>query len=375
MFWKVCLASKFKDLLWGSHVPGGQMSWISRFRLSILPPWNRQDCSRMAASQPSPLRSDPFGALGWTDDLKATVELELYQSFCRKELPILIKKTLAQFVEQYTQGDQHQKLDHLKGGSMAVVSRDDLVTGEELIKERLEATKLDLDKERLEQLLSSDHPSACLCEDLNDVGLALDKLRGAEKLDKAAEITKEAYDQVTRLTNKHREFLDERTIAKLNRFGDFLILWVDLAKSMLEIKNDLTENSKLTTLISWSKCIGLLSEAVETNPEIFTTGETRNFVLDLAHKVLDATTKRSSKETKKSQYKRSLRNSARFILEQVKSSEPKKGWQLVFGKKSYQELIEESKKKIHLLDSLSPDTQEEIREQEDTLRYLEEHLG
>jgi len=55
------------NLLWGSHIPGGQMSLIYSLRLIHLPPWNGQDCSRVVASQPSPLRSDPFGALGLTE--------------------------------------------------------------------------------------------------------------------------------------------------------------------------------------------------------------------------------------------------------------------------------------------------------------------
>lgn len=52
----------------------------------------------------------------------------------------------------------------------------------------------------------------------------------------------------------------------------------------------------------------------------------------------------------------------------------KHAYQIVVGRKSYKEQIEESKRKIHLLDSLQPKNEEEAREQEETLRYLEEHL-
>lgn len=347
------------------------MSLIYSLCLIYLPPWNGQDCSRVVASQPSPLRSDPFGATGLTDDLEAMLGLELYQSFALRELPISIKKTLAHFVEQYTQSD-HQKLDHLEGGFMTVVSREDLITSEELIKESLEAAKLNLARERLEQTFLNDHPLACFSEDYNDINIVLDQLSNAKTLSKIAEVCKESHNRLVQFVDKYRDFFNGTQLTKLNRLADFLILWENLTYSMLNIREDLTEDSKLKTLISWSKCIGLLSEVVEHKSGIF-TGEAKESVRKLAQKVLDATCTRNPKETKKSQYKRSLRNSARFILEQIETKQSQ-GWKLVVGKGSYQELMEESKRKIHLLDSLAPETEEEAIEQENTLRYLEQHL-
>ncbi len=49
-------------------------------------------------------------------------------------------------------------------------------------------------------------------------------------------------------------------------------------------------------------------------------------------------------------------------------------WNLIIGTRPIKDLLEESKKRIHLLDELDPKTEEEAQEHIDTLKYLEKEL-
>ncbi len=49
-------------------------------------------------------------------------------------------------------------------------------------------------------------------------------------------------------------------------------------------------------------------------------------------------------------------------------------WDLVIGTRPIKDLLEESKKRIHLLDDLDPKTKEEAQEHLETLEYLEKEL-
>jgi hypothetical protein len=59
----------------------------------------------------------------------------------------------------------------------------------------------------------------------------------------------------------------------------------------------------------------------------------------------------------------------------VENCKPNNTWNLVIGKKTYQELLLESQKNIHLLDELEPKTDEEHEKQLDTLEYLKKELN
>lgn len=74
-----------------------------------------------------------------------------------------------------------------------------------------------------------------------------------------------------------------------------------------------------------------------------------------------------------------IRRIAKAILWEIskyqqKVKRPNNSWDLVIGTRPLKELLEESKKRIHLLDKLDPQTEEEEQEHLDTLRYLEQEL-
>lgn len=261
---------------------------------------------------------------------------------------------------------------------MSVVLREDLVRGEDLIRDSLEALKLNLIKQRLEETFSNDNHLdrlASLSESLRDAHLTLDELKklGNDKNpQKQVSILKRVEAKIAEVTDKNREYLSSSQISILERTKYLFALWRNLVRSTTTIKENLTEESSLKTLKSWSNCISLMSELVELEPSIF-VGDVKNPVQNLAEKVLETTSKKDAKETQKSQYKRSIRNSAMIILDRIKDNEIQ-AWQIVVGKKSYREQIEASKRKIHLLDCLQPKNEEEAKEQEDTLRYVEEYL-
>ncbi len=74
-----------------------------------------------------------------------------------------------------------------------------------------------------------------------------------------------------------------------------------------------------------------------------------------------------------------LRSIAKAILWEISKYQQNvkrenNSWDLVIGTRPLKELLEESKKRIHLLDKLDPQTEEEEQEHLDTLRYLEQEL-
>jgi hypothetical protein len=147
----------------------------------------------------------------------------------------------------------------------------------------------------------------------------------------------------------------------------------EIAELDVLIDKNLTETSSLETLRRWSEWIELFAEAIENHQNRISTQSWSNLE-KLAQRIIAVTCIKNHQETKKNHYKRALKHSATFILSQVESNKSKKSWELVIGKKSYQELLRESQRKINLLDNLDPKTNEEAKKQSDTLDYLENHL-
>jgi hypothetical protein len=184
----------------------------------------------------------------------------------------------------------------------------------------------------------------------------------------------EVAEAIKDLADKHSNLISEEIYESLISVSDRLELWGDVCTSMFKIDKSLTERSSLATLKKWAELIELLVEAINSCKSKISL-ENLNSLEQIAQAIVEVTFITNRKETTKNRYKRTLNNSANFILSIIERNKSNKSWHLTFtGKNSYQELLKESQERIHMLDDLNPKNNEEAKKQSDTLDYLEKHL-
>lgn len=90
----------------------------------------------------------------------------------------------------------------------------------------------------------------------------------------------------------------------------------------------------------------------------------------LANWALKTTSKRYDTNPKKEKVRKAIRHSASFIVHQVAQFTQSKELNFVVGQLPHAKLLEETKKRLHMLDLLSPSNNEEAAQQ----RKIREHL-
>jgi hypothetical protein len=152
-----------------------------------------------------------------------------------------------------------------------------------------------------------------------------------------------------------------------------MILLGNLFIATDKIQENLSPNSSLKVLKQWADWTELFAEISEIHKDSLTNEKLKE-LKKLAELLISTTFIKDPEQTKKNKLKRSIKYSATFILNIVENCKPNNTWNLVIGKKTYQELLLESQKNIHLLDELEPKTDEEHEKQLDTLEYLKKEL-
>lgn len=173
--------------------------------------------------------------------------------------------------------------------------------------------------------------------------------------------------------NKMHIITKEEGCETLISISDNLEICGEVWESLSKIDKSLTEKSSLITLKQWSEWIGLFVDVINLDDNKLSL-ENLISLENLAQKIVEVTFITSRTETKKNHYKRFLNNSARLILSKIESNKSVTSWPLIVGKQSYKELVRESQKRIHMLDDLDPKNDEELKEQLETLEYLQKHF-
>lgn len=249
------------------------------------------------------------------------------------------------------------------------------VSREELIKESKEIVELNILKEKFENIFV--HECSTLIkfqEKYNDLLALLDVIIKSENSKLITSRLYEVAEAIKDLADKHSHLISEETYESLLSASDRLELWGDVCTSMFKIDKSLTEKSSIATLKKWAEWIELLVETINSCKSKISL-DNLNRLEQLAQAIVEVTFITNRKETAKNRYKRTLNNSAHFILSIIDTNKSNKSWPLTFtGKNSYQELLKKSQERIHMLDELNPKNNEEAKEQSDTLDYLEKHL-
>ncbi|BAZ09278.1 hypothetical protein NIES4071_10850 [Calothrix sp. NIES-4071] len=250
------------------------------------------------------------------------------------------------------------------------------VSREELIKESKEIVELNILKEKLENVFDNEYSSLIKSQEkYNDLLTLLDVIVKSENPKLITSRLYEVAEAIKDLANKHSHLISEEIYESLMSVSDRLELWGDVCTSMFKIDKSLTEKSSIATLKKWADWIELLVEAINSDKGKISLDNLNNLE-ELAQAIVEVTFITNRKEIAKNRYKRTLNNSANFILSIIEQNKSNKPWSLTYtGKNSYQKLLKKSQERIHLLDNLNPKNDEEAKKQSDTLDYLEKYLN
>lgn len=246
------------------------------------------------------------------------------------------------------------------------------ISTEELVKESQEIAQLKILKQELENIFCTQSPTSIeLQEDCHEI-IAIIESIGDSNLKTTADKALQASKSLSILAKKYSDLISEKEYNIIVSHSNNLKLWADVFIAVAKVHQDFTENSSLETLKEWTESIELFSEAID-NPNTFSE-ETWMNIEKLAKKIIAVASVKHDNESQQNHYKRRLKNSASFILSKAESNKLSASRRLVIGQQSYQELLEESQRRVHLLDELEPKNAEEAKEQSEILDFLEKFL-
>lgn len=363
----------FGELLWRSHIPGGQMLKVFDFCLIGLPPWNGQNCSRLIASQPSPLRSDPFGALGLTE-----VAFNFLQSnIGQKPLFVLgVGWFLCLFwlvLQKLPKGYQAGSLDldsQVGEGEMGTNLEESL--SKDFISERLE-NQLHEIKQQLEEHSRYESMHSLIAEDMCEVKVWLKK-KGSDKDEflKTSKIFNRMSSTVQSFISRHHRKLSNEDHEALKTVVSTFKLFEKVCLVQMEPLLELSEKTSLQKLRKWRQTLDVFAEIAES--KLVLPKEMTLCLRTISKWVIKVTAKEYD-NPEKERCRKTLRRSAGFVAYQLEKSQPTETLEFTLGKMPQQQLLEETRKRLHLLDLLSPSNNEEAQEQRETRKYLLEVLG
>jgi len=280
--------------------------------------------------------------------------------------------------------------------------------------------ELILIKFEFDKIIQKDLSDSYAIDDLRDIQCLIDEARKAE--DSKIDLYKKIdiiLDKVNKAISKSKIFLkkynykenlsalDELFCAigiiltscqnKLDSFGKKLKFIQTALVPITKIRQKIEEDSSKQVYKEWAEAFEILTEGLE---EFFEVCADIPFekIDKIANELFSFASKKSYNNFRKDEYKRRLKFSANYLMKIVaekrdkinhepiedkkalntnpynNNSKKENPWKLVIGQKTYQELLEESQRKIHLLDELEPKTEDDTKNQLDTLDYLQKKL-
>jgi hypothetical protein len=270
------------------------------------------------------------------------------------------------------------------------------ISKEKSFEESNEITSIVILKEKLENIIQLENLSNIeFQEECNEVVATIVSINNIEKIEYKSKEFYKVSDKIKFLINKYSNILTEESYKSLNKSLINLNLAGDLGIATSKIKEGLSEKSSRETLQQWANWTEAFVEFLEINQDILTLERSQDLT-ELAENIIAITFIKHPHEKSRNKLKRSLKYSATFLLniarnwnikngesidklqhaelERKVNLEHKSTWTLRVGEKSYEELLLESQKRIHLLNDLMPKTEEEVKYQTDTLNCLKEEL-
>lgn len=280
--------------------------------------------------------------------------------------------------------------------------------------------ELTLIKFEFDKIIQKDLLDSYAIDDLRDIQCLIDEARKAEdsQLDLHRKIDK-ILDKVDKAISKSKIFLEKynhkenllaldqvfgviKTILtscqeKLDAFGKRLKFIKSALIPITKIGHKIEEDSSKKVYKEWAEAFERFAEGLEECFEIYNDIPLEN-IEKFAKELFSLASKKSYNNFRKDEYKRRLRFSANYIIKIIAEKRPEinhesieekkvfntnsckdnyekeNPWKLVMGQKTYQELLAESQRKIHLLDELEPKTEIDTKNQLDTLDYLQKEL-
>lgn len=248
------------------------------------------------------------------------------------------------------------------------------ISTEELVKESQEIAQLKILKQELENIFCIQSPTFIeLQENCHEIIAIIESIGNSNSLKSTADKALQASKSLSILAKKYSNLISEKEYDIIVSHSNNLKFWADVFIAVSKVHQEFTESSSLETLKEWTEWIELFSEAID-NPNIFSE-ETWMNIEKFAKKIIAVASVKNDNESQKNHYKRRLKNSASFILSKAESNISNTSWKLIVGKKSYQELLEESQKRVHRLDELEAKNAEEAKIQSDIVDFLEKFLN
>jgi hypothetical protein len=248
------------------------------------------------------------------------------------------------------------------------------ISKEKSFEESNDITNIIVFKEKIENLIHCKTPTGiAFKEECHEIIALLKTTQKNNNLENRGTKFHEASKKIRMLADKYSEYISETEYELLYNDSNNIQLLGNLFIATHKIQENLSTNSSLKVLKQWANWTELFAEIVEIHKDIL-ANEKLNELKELAKLLISTTFIKDPKQTNKNKLKRSIRHSATFILNIVENCKPNNSWKLVIGKKTYQELLLESQKNIHLLEELEPKTDDEHEKQLDTLEYLKKEL-
>lgn len=299
------------------------------------------------------------------EELEALIFKE-FRLMAHKNLHILVQRCRKAFVYLFKTNTSSTRYNGVTTIMVTIPEK------EKLIRESIKFAKISVDKLKLERAFYQHSLNADISEEFNEIVCFFISSSTNIEEKNIGKIQKDCYliaSKFQAITEKYKDFVEEELSEKTESLAITMNLLGDAYGALLDLDDELEENSSLNTLRKWNKWASILAELIEVSPQAFGC-DTKTWLMGVAKKIMLVTGRIDPKQTRKNKYKRSLRRSASLILIQLQNGRSYGSWNLVIGESSYEELLRKSQENIHRLDELEPKTEEEAIEQEETLNFL-----
>lgn len=371
--------------LGASHVLGGWIKLLFHLVSRWPSPQDGQDCSGSTACQPSPLRSDPYGASGLTCFIHHHVCLNRLDPATTNALGVvrgLIFGSLS-IVRRCKQVDAGKIEQHNFPGEirMATVFKDSIA--EDFINEKLEDS-FDEVRHRLERTFQKGSAWKNVAEDLDELSKLIEAFQAEKNSCRALERrTSDFLKKLIEFRQKYRRFFQPEQNRQLEDLIQNFRGWVKDLKTLNRMPKVFTPESSEKSFQCSALGLEVFARYIDEE-ETDLTPESCDAIKNLAIFQRKGAGETKLQNQKKEKYRQRIRYTAAFIIQKVEEYKARTSRELIIGEEPFDQLLKKSQERMHALGW--PDTEEDaeklIAEEEEmerknhaTLDYLNRMLN
>lgn len=299
--------------LGASHVLGG---WLYKIA-SVLPflpsPQNGQECSGSPAHQPSSLRCDRYAAMGLIPFWELlNLDPEVLTGF----LGLLSVTFLGFIVYCLRLGCKNEASKtwdfacaHVESEEISMLARFDEYITEDFIGDNLE-TKVEVLRQKLEQIFSYECLRASAQEDINEFTQASQKFQGAHDLKSQIKQLNRVEEFAQRFSEKYKDQLKTEGLRLLQDLCHHLKRTRDLFSAIDSIEDGI--NGEKLNFKKMAESLDVLADLIDD--DLFDiTGALDGFVF-LTSLALDVAKERTPKNKSEQKYWKQIKHTASYVI-------------------------------------------------------------